>query len=184
MSTVRTVMSRRLARPRVPRVTTAALALMPLVVSLQHAGGGPASVERWLRDICSAEDQPMFSSAPAQPGAASRPVTHVKVLSCEPLPDVPGKSVTTAVVDFPPLALTGPHRHPGTVTAFVLEGTVRSQMEGATAIDYRSGATWFEPPRALHLLAENPDPVRPARLLAVFVTDRDCGPLVIPEPKS
>ncbi|WP_407944783.1 cupin domain-containing protein [Paraburkholderia acidicola] len=180
MSTACSVMPRRVAWPR---VATVALVLMPLVVSLRHAGSGAGSVEQWLQDICSAADQPMFSSAPAQPGAASRPVTQVKVLSCEPLPDVPGKSVTTAVVDFPPLALSGPHRHPGSVTAFVLEGTVRSQMEGTPAIDYRSGATWFEPPRALHLLAENPDPVRPAKLLAVFVTDRDCGPLVIPEPQ-
>ncbi|SFJ80035.1 Cupin domain protein [Paraburkholderia megapolitana] len=183
MSAACTEMSRRVAWSR---VASAALVLMPLVVTLQHAGSGAGSVEQWLSDICSASDQPMFSSAPAlvQPGAASRPVTHVKVLSCEPLPDVPGKSVTTAVVDFPPLALSGPHRHPGSVTAFVLEGTVRSQMEGAAAIDYRSGATWFEAPRALHLLAENPDPVRPAKLLAVFVTDGGCGALVIPEVRS
>jgi len=30
------------------------------------------------------------------------------------------------------------------------------------------------------MFAENPDPVNPAVLLATFVTDENCGPLVLP----
>jgi hypothetical protein len=40
------------------------------------------------------------------------------------------------------------------------------------------------PPRALHLLAENPDPLHPAKLLAFFIADNNGGPLVIPEPQK
>ncbi len=87
-----------------------------------------------------------------------------------------------ALVAFAPLAYSPAHRHPGSVTAFVVKGTVRSQMAGGAAIDYEAGETWFEPPRALHLFAENPSPVEPAEILAVFMADEDCGPLVIPEP--
>ncbi|MFS2053307.1 cupin domain-containing protein [Variovorax sp. CT11-76] len=93
---------------------------------------------------------------------------------------MPGKSITTAMVEFPPLAYTPAHRHPGSVQAVVVSGTVRSQMAGGPAVDYQAGQAWFEPPRALHLFAENPDPVKPASLIATFIADSDCGPLVLP----
>jgi quercetin dioxygenase-like cupin family protein len=111
----------------------------------------------------------------------ARPATTVTPLSCTKLPHVPGKSVTTAIVDFPPNAYTSAHRHPGSVTAYVLKGVIRSQMEGAATVSYRAGSTWFEAPRALHMFAENVSADQPAQLLAVFVADDDCGPLVIPE---
>ena len=136
----------------------------------------------WLGDLCGSGDDPLFSSGSGQQNGdvTRRPASSVEVLSCEALPDVPGKSVTTAIVDFPPLGYTPAHRHPGSVSAVVLSGTIRSQLEGAAPADYTAGQTWFEPPRALHLFAANPDPVRPARLLATFVADSNCGPLVLP----
>lgn len=113
--------------------------------------------------------------------AADRPATVVTPVSCSKLPNVPGKSVTTAVVDFPPNAYTPRHHHPGSVTAFVLKGVVRSQMEGEPAGTYGVGQTWFEPPGAIHLFAENPSKTEAARLLAIFIADDDCGPLTIPD---
>ncbi|MGK9237010.1 cupin domain-containing protein [Inquilinus limosus] len=119
------------------------------------------------------------TEAGAAPGA--RPATVVKPLSCEALPNVPGKSITTATVDFPPGAYTPAHRHPGSVTAFVIRGAVRSQLAGEPVRTYGPGTTWFEPPGALHLFAENASATEPAQILAVFVADDNCGPLVIPE---
>ncbi|MBG6290202.1 cupin domain-containing protein [Pseudomonas nitroreducens] len=113
-----------------------------------------------------------------------RPATQVKRLSCEPLADMPGKVVTTLQVDFPPGGFTPAHRHPGAVTAIVLSGQVRSQMQGLPAQIYGPGETWFEPSRELHLFAENPSASEPARLLAVIVSEESCGPLVIPEPTA
>ena len=138
---------------------------------------------QWFADVCSTVAAgPMFSSAPAPAGsgAEARPATSVKMLSCEPLPNVPGKSVTTVLVDFPPLAYSPAHRHPGSVTAIILEGTIRSQLAGGPVGTFKSGETFFEPPRTLHLFAENPDPVHPAKLVAVFVADENCGPLLLP----
>ncbi|OXI29022.1 cupin [Burkholderia sp. AU16741] len=140
----------------------------------------PRSAVDWLTDICGSGGERLLSTASPNAGATNRPASTVKVLSCESLPNAPGKSVTTAVVDFPPLGFTPAHRHPGSVVAVVLEGTIRSQLEGGAPVDYASGQTWFEPPRALHLFAENPDPARPARLLATFVADTGCGALVLP----
>ncbi|KGM30118.1 cupin domain-containing protein, partial [Inquilinus limosus] len=119
------------------------------------------------------------AAAGAVPG--DRPASVVKPVSCEALPNVPGKSITTVTVDFPPGAYTPAHRHPGSVTAYVIKGAVRSQMAGGPPQVYGPGASWFEPPQALHLFAENASATAPARILAVFVADDNCGPLVIPE---
>jgi quercetin dioxygenase-like cupin family protein len=124
------------------------------------------------------------TAAPDGASAPSRPAPSTERLSCTQLPNVPGKSMIVTRVDFPPGALSPPHRHPGAVTAYVLKGRVRSQMEGGAPQTYAAGGTWFEAPRALHQLAENPSPDEPAQLLAVFVADDNCGPLVIPEPDA
>ncbi|PJI48639.1 MAG: hypothetical protein CTR55_13335 [Pseudomonas sp.] len=130
--------------------------------------------------------RPLVSLAESQAGHSTnaRPATQVTRLSCEPLVDLPGKVITTLQVDFPPNGFTPAHRHPGALTAIVLSGQVRSQMQGMPAQTYRAGQTWFEPSRELHLFAENPSASKPARLLAVIVSDENCGPLVIPEPTA
>jgi quercetin dioxygenase-like cupin family protein len=137
----------------------------------------------WFADVCSTVSRPLFMSAPAPAGspAGARPVTSNKILLCEPLPHVPGKSITTQIVDFPPQAYTPAHRHPGSVSVVVLEGTIRSQIAGTPAADYHAGQTFFEPPGVLHVFAENPDPKAPAKILATYVADQDCGPLLVLE---
>jgi len=117
----------------------------------------------------------------ADGAAGARPKTAVTPISCEKLPNVPGKSITTAIVAFPPNAYTPRHRHPGSVSAFVLKGTLRSQLEGSPAAVYTEGQTWFEPPGTVHLFAENASATEPAELLATFIADDDCGPLTIPD---
>jgi quercetin dioxygenase-like cupin family protein len=114
-----------------------------------------------------------------QTPAASRPATIVRPVSCERLPNVPGKSITTVVVEFPPNAFSPRHRHPGSVTAFVLKGKVRSQLDNGPAETFAVGQSWFEPPGTIHMFAENASATEPASLLATFVADDDCGPLTI-----
>nr|WP_210201797.1 cupin domain-containing protein [Mesorhizobium loti] len=111
--------------------------------------------------------------------ALSRPTTEIKPISCTPLPDIPGKAVTVAIVNFPPDAYTPRHHHPGNVTAFVLKGTLNSQLAGEPAMTYTEGQSWFEPKGAIHLFAENASKTEPASLLAMFVADENCGPLTV-----
>ncbi len=111
--------------------------------------------------------------------APARPATIVKPLSCTPLTDIPGKSIATARVEFPPNAFTPRHRHSGSVTAYVRKGHLRSQLAGGDVGTYAAGHMCFEPPGAIHLFAENPSLSEPAELLAIFVTDKDCGSLTI-----
>ena len=111
--------------------------------------------------------------------AASRPVTETRIVSCEELAHVPGKSITTTTVAFPPNAYTPKHRHPGSVTVYVLKGRIRSQLGGGPVGEFGVGDSFFEPPGAIHLFAENASATEPAEILAIFVADQDCGPLII-----
>lgn len=156
--------------------------LLVVGFAVATAAGFPRMAERWAAAI-GGKAKPMFAAM--EPGGeALRTPTVVKPLSCEPLPNVPGKAIATALVEFPPGAYTGAHRHPGSVSAFVVKGAIRSQMQGAPARTYHAGDVWFEPPWALHLFAENASNSEPATLLATFVVDQTCGTLVIPEPNS
>jgi hypothetical protein len=65
---------------------------------------------------------------------------------------------------------------------FCPQGIVRSRLAGGPIGTYKPGETWFEPPGVLHLFAENASNTEPAELLAIFVADDNCGPLVIYEP--
>jgi quercetin dioxygenase-like cupin family protein len=88
------------------------------------------------------------------------------------LPNVPGKTFTSAVVRFPPGAQAAPHRHGNAfIYAYVLDGTVRSQVDDAPVRDYHRGENWVEQPGAHHVLTENTSPTEPAALLVVFVAD-------------
>lgn len=172
-------------RPNLTAGTPALFAALAVAV-LSLGPAAPRSAFDWFATLCGGTQGsgPLLSSGSlntsANANAASRPASIIKVLSCEALPNAPGKSITTITVEYPPLAFTPAHRHPGSVTAVVLQGTVRSQLGGGAAINYAVGQTWFEPPGTLHVLAENPDPVHPAKLLATFVADTGCGALVLP----
>jgi quercetin dioxygenase-like cupin family protein len=106
---------------------------------------------------------------PTSAGARPRPVAQP--VSSDALPHVQGKRITTMVVEFPPAGLSPPHHHAGSVTVYVLSGVIRSQLQGQPPIVYRAGESFFEPPGAVHLLAENMSATEPARILAVFVAD-------------
>jgi len=105
----------------------------------------------------------------------SPPVETLTPLIEQALPDVPGKTFTSAVVEFPPGARATPHRHGDAfIYAYVLEGTVRSQVDDAPVRAYHQGENWVEQPGAHHVLTENTSPTESAKLLVVFVsTTRD-----------
>ena len=104
---------------------------------------------------------------------AHGPVDPEKVepLQMQTLADVPGKQVTMAVVSYAPGQASAPHLHPGSVFAYVLEGEVVSQLEGQPAVTYGVGQSWYEPPRAAHLVSRNASNTRPAKLLAWLLVD-------------
>ena len=87
------------------------------------------------------------------------------------LPNVDGKTFTSAIVDFPPGTRAAPHRHGAAfVYAYVLDGIVTSRLEGEPSHTYRQGENWIEQPGAHHVLTENTSRTKPAKLLVVFIS--------------
>ena len=93
----------------------------------------------------------------------------LKVVTEQELANDPGNRLTAVVVNLPPGSKAPKHHHAGFVFAYVLSGTVRSQLNGGKIVDYKAGQTWVEPPGTEHTLTANPSRDTPAKLLAVFV---------------
>jgi quercetin dioxygenase-like cupin family protein len=120
--------------------------------------------------------------APA-PALASQHPSDTPVFT-QPLPNVKGKTFTSVIVYFPPDARAAPHRHGSAfVYAYVLEGTVRSQLAGEPVRTYHQGQNWVEQPGSHHLLTENTSPTRPAKLLVVFISNTGAKLKINDQPK-
>jgi len=117
-----------------------------------------------------------------QDTASAYPSETLAPLFQQALPNVRGKTFTSAIVTFPPAARAVPHRHGDAfVYAYVLEGTVSSQLEGEPAHVYHQGENWSEQPGAHHLSTENTSPTNPAKLLVVFIATTG-EPLKVDDP--
>jgi quercetin dioxygenase-like cupin family protein len=105
-------------------------------------------------------------------GDAASAATVVPVFD-QMITNIPGKSLVAQEVSYAPGAKDAPHRHAQSafIMAYVISGSIRSQVEGEAPHIYRAGQTWQEDPGAHHILAENAIDTEPARLLAVFVVD-------------
>jgi quercetin dioxygenase-like cupin family protein len=103
--------------------------------------------------------------------AASSPLDKVEVITSHALPNVPGKRVTIVRVFYGPGGFSRPHRHAGTVTAYITKGEIRSQLGGGPVETFTVGQSFFEPPGSTHLVSANASNTEPAELIAVFVAD-------------
>jgi quercetin dioxygenase-like cupin family protein len=169
--------------------TRIAIGLLSTAVAVAVSGCTPASEPQ--ADTTSA--QPSASQAgtasahpsESQAGTASaHPSETLAPLFEQALPNVPDKTFTSAIVTFPPAARAVPHRHGDAfVYAYVLEGTVNSQLEGQPPHVYHQGENWSEPPGAHHLTTENTSATEPAKLLVVFIATTG-GQLKVDDPHS
>jgi quercetin dioxygenase-like cupin family protein len=94
-------------------------------------------------------------------------------LQRQSLADSPGKDAVVVTVNYGPGQVSVPHFHPGSVIAYVLEGEIISQLEGQEPITYKVGESWYEPPRAKHLISKNASATKPARLLVWLLVDKN-----------
>ena len=119
-----------------------------------------------------------LGAAILQPSVTNTAGAHdtetVKKIFAQQLPNVPGNSLTAFVVEYAPGGKSATHHHTGSVFAYVLSGTIRSQVSGdAEPKIYKAGESFFEPPGSSHLVSENASATEPASLLAVFVAADD-----------
>ena len=100
----------------------------------------------------------------------------------QPIPNVPGKSLIAVVVDYPPGAASPAHVHAksGFIYAYVVSGSIESQVNDGPKQILRAGESFYEPPGATHTVSRNASKTEPAKLLAVFVVDTGDTPLTTP----
>jgi quercetin dioxygenase-like cupin family protein len=88
---------------------------------------------------------------------------------------------TTVEVTLGPGESSPPHRHPGPVFGYVLEGEYEHAIDDQTAKTLKAGDTFYEPTGCLHRVSKNPSAKTRTRVLAVVLHPRDAKGLVIPE---
>lgn len=105
------------------------------------------------------------------------------VLFSAPLQDVPGKELVVVGLEFKPKGKQPavPHRHPGSVYVYVTRGTARLGLEGQPVQEVHTGQSFFEPPGAIHTIAESASETEPAEAIAVLIVPSG-APLLTPEP--
>ena len=88
-------------------------------------------------------------------------------------------TVTAIEVNYPAGGFSEPHRHPGFVIGYVLEGEVRFQLKDQSEKTYRAGQVFYELPDSVHQVSANASAERPARFLAL-IFKKPCAANSIP----
>lgn len=121
---------------------------------------------------------PTACAEPAPQNAGESPVVR-QVFDQQT--NVPGKSLISVTVSYPPGTKSEAHHHAKSafIMAYVVSGAIRSQVDAEPARVYHAGETWHEAPGAHHTISENASATEPAELLAVFLLDTGDGPLTL-----
>jgi len=95
-----------------------------------------------------------------------------------------GKDAKVAFVEvsLDPGEANAPHRHPGPVFGYVLEGKFEWAINDEPAKVFKPGDTFYEPTGVLHRVSKSAATKGKTRVLAVVVYPRDAKGYVIPEP--
>lgn len=76
-----------------------------------------------------------------------------------------------------------PHRHPGPVLGYVLEGEYEWAIDNKPAKVLNAGETFYEPAGCLHRVSKNPGKAK-TRVLAWVIHPRDAKDLTVPETEK
>ena len=98
------------------------------------------------------------------------------------VPNVPGKSIKSVVVEYGPGGYSPGHMHPKSafIYATVLDGAISSQVNDGPVTVYTAGQSFSEMPGDRHAVSANASKTKPAKLLAVFVVDTNETTLTTP----
>jgi len=122
---------------------------------------------------------PLGSALADAPKAKNAKVTLVYQ---HELPNAPGKSIKSVLVEYGPGGYSPGHTHARSafIYATVLEGAIRSRVNDGPVTIYKAGQSFSELPGDRHGVSANASKTKPAKLLAVFVVDTDETDLTIP----
>jgi len=126
----------------------------------------------------------IHSTAQAQKKTTMDKMPSVKIISAvdieEEVDDQPAR-VSTVELILQPNEESQPHRHPGPVYGYILEGIYEFKVEGQPLRTLQPGDTFYEPLMALHEVGSNPSNNSITRVLAIVTHPRSAKNLVILE---
>lgn len=73
----------------------------------------------------------------------------------------------------PGAVLTNPHRHPGDLFGYIIEGAILTGLENGEPVRYDAGEMFYEPRGILHTHFQNASETEPARVLIILLTKPD-----------
>lgn len=94
------------------------------------------------------------------------------------LSNISGKEGLMITVDIAPGETVPKHRHNSNVFAYVLSGTIVTQVQGQAPKTLHAGESFFEAPSDIHLDSRNPSKTEPTKLLVFFVKDKGAPPTI------
>jgi len=120
-----------------------------------------------------------LSSTNVLTGSSANPqVAKETPLMTKDLPDVPGKEGLIERVVLSPGEIVPPHRHNADVFAYVLEGSIITQLMGGKPRTVHAGEVFYESPTDVHVESRNASTTQPATLLVFFVKKIGVPPTV------
>ena len=109
---------------------------------------------------------------------------RIKTLASRDIEEkIDGKEAKATVVEvsLEPGQAGAPHRHPGPVFGYVLEGEYEWAIDEEPAKVLKQGDTFYEKTGCLHRVSRNPSDKTKTRVLAVVLHARDAKQIAIPE---
>jgi len=149
------------------------LAATAIVCAVVSARGLPLKI-----DTLSESPLPLCMADAASGSSLNR----VELVGSYAIPDMPGKKMTVVRVIYGPGGFTPPHRHGGTVTAYITKGQIRSQLNDGPVEVFDVGQSFFEPLGTIHRVSANASNTDGAELIAVFVADEGAQLTTLIEP--
>lgn len=107
-------------------------------------------------------------------------ITKISEQNIEEAIDGKASKVVVVEVAHEPGDVGSPHRHPGPVFGYILEGEYELNLGDQPPRILKAGETFYEPTGILHGASRNPSAKTPTRLLAVMLMARDVTQLSTP----
>jgi quercetin dioxygenase-like cupin family protein len=110
---------------------------------------------------------------------------RARIVISQPLPKLAGDHLKGVLVEvhYGPGEASSPHSHPCAVMGYIVQGAVRTQLQGEPERIYKAGESFYEAPNGVHLVSANASSTKPAMLVAYLICDHDT-PLSVDVPQS
>jgi quercetin dioxygenase-like cupin family protein len=127
-----------------------------------------------LRAMLPALNAALLAGGAVAVHAADEPKAGIVTpLMTKDLTGIPNKEGTMLTVQYLPGGASLPHRHDAHVFVYVLEGSVKMQVDGQPAVTLTAGQTFYENPTDVHRVSGNASATQPAKILVFMVKDKD-----------